>query len=60
MEQKSTKRQISFWLDSTDAEALDKAAKKTGVSTAAFLRLLIKQWTDGIIFEPKREGKDGS
>jgi len=60
MELKSTKKQITFWLENTDAEALETAAKKTGVSTAAFLRLLIKQWTDGIIFEPKRGDKDGN
>ncbi len=55
MNNEAPKKQITFWIDANDAEAMEKAAKDAGVSVAGFLRLLIKQWTDGIVFGRKPE-----
>ena len=35
-------------------QAVRAEAKKLGLSLSAFIRLLIKQWSDGITFEKKK------
>ena len=49
-------KMIRFLLDSDDAERLEEEARGLGLSVSAFLRLLIKQWSDGIKFERRTNG----
>ena len=42
---------VRFRMDAEGKEALEAEAKKLGLSVSVFIRLLIKQWTDGIKFE---------
>ncbi len=35
-------------------------ARKTGLSVSAFIRLLFRQWNDGIRFEQREEKKEES
>ncbi len=51
-------KMIRFLVPLKDAEKLGKEARKLGLSVSAFIRLLIKQWSDGIKFE-KRGGPRG-
>ncbi len=51
---------IRFRVDADEKENIEAEAKKLGISVSAFLRLLIKQWSNGIKFEkvgaPHRSG----
>jgi len=47
-------KMIRFLLPVEDAKKLEEEAKKLNISVSAFIRLLIKQWSEGIKFE-KRE-----
>ena len=49
--QKRLVQTVRFWASSYEKEALEAEAKKLGISVSAFIRLLIKQWSDGIRFE---------
>ncbi|MBA7632858.1 hypothetical protein ES703_40413 [subsurface metagenome] len=46
-------KMIRFLVSSEEAEKLEQEAKKLGISVSAFMRLLIKQWSDGIKFEKR-------
>ena len=48
---------IRFIVPLQDAKELELEAKKLNLSVSAFIRLLIKQWSDGIKFE-KRESEE--
>ena len=45
---------IRFRVPLEDAKKLEEEARKLNLSVSAFIRLLIKQWSNGIKFE-KRE-----
>jgi len=45
---------IRFRVPAEDAKKIEEEAKKLNLSVSAFIRLLIKQWSNGIKFE-KRE-----
>jgi len=45
---------VRFRMDAREKEALEAEAKKLGLSVSVFIRLLIKQWTDGIKFEREK------
>jgi len=47
-------KMIRFLVPLEDASKLELEAKKLNLSVSAFIRLLIKQWSNGIKFE-KRE-----
>ena len=47
-------KMIRFLVPLEDARKLEGEAKKLNLSVSAFIRLLIKQWSNGIKFE-KRE-----
>jgi len=49
-----TQKTIRFRVPVEDAKKLEEEAKKLNLSVSAFIRLLIKQWSNGIKFE-KRE-----
>jgi len=51
-----TQKMIRFLIPLEDAEKLEEEAKKLNLSVSAFLRLLIKQWSDGIRFERRGDG----
>ena len=48
-------KMIRFLLPVEGAKKLEDEARKLNISVSAFIRLLIKQWSDGVKFE-KREG----
>ncbi|MBA7634467.1 hypothetical protein ES703_42052 [subsurface metagenome] len=48
-------KMIRFLVPVEDAKKLEEEATKLNLSVSAFIRLLIKQWSDGIRFE-RREG----
>jgi len=48
---KSTQKMIRFLVPLEDAMKLEEEAKKLNLSVSAFIRLLIKQWSNGIKFE---------
>ncbi len=52
------RKMIRFLVSLEDAEKLEKEAQKLGISVSAFIRLLIKQWSNGIKFE-KRGDREG-
>lgn len=41
-------------LSPEDYQSAKNEADKLGISLTAFIRLLLKQWTDGITFEKKK------
>ncbi|MBA7650417.1 hypothetical protein ES703_58221 [subsurface metagenome] len=45
---------ITIRMEAEDKEKVEAEARKLGISVSAFIRLLIKQWSNGIKFE-KRE-----
>ncbi|MBA7471833.1 hypothetical protein ES707_07145 [subsurface metagenome] len=45
---------ITIRMGTEDKARVEAEAKKLGISVSAFIRLLIKQWSNGIKFE-KRE-----
>ena len=47
-------KMIRFLVPLEDAKKLEEEAKKLNLSVSAFIRLLIKQWSNGVKFE-KRE-----
>ena len=49
-------KSIRFRLDDTEKEKIEAEAKKLGISVSAFIRLLIKNWSDGIKFEKAKGG----
>lgn len=50
----SKQKMIRFLVPLEDAKKLEEEARKLNLSVSAFIRLLIKQWSNGIKFE-KRE-----
>lgn len=46
-------KMIRFQVSLEDAKKLEGEARKLGISVSAFIRLLIKQWSDGIRFEKR-------
>jgi len=50
---------IRFLVSLEDAEKLEEEARKLGISVSAFIRLLIKQWSDGIKFEKRGDTEGG-
>lgn len=52
-------KMIRFLVPLKDAEKLKKEARKLGLSVSAFIRLLIKQWSDGIRFEKRGDTEGG-
>jgi len=48
-------KMVRFLVSSEDAKKLEQEAKKLGISVSAFMRLLIKQWSDGIRFEKRAD-----
>ncbi len=44
----------------TEKATLSDAAKKVGLSISDFVRLLIRQWADGITFEKKKANDNGN
>ena len=44
-------KMVRFLLDQEDATKLDIEAKQLGISVSAFIRLLIRNWSNGITFE---------
>ena len=49
-------KMIRFLLPVEDAKKLEEEAKKLNIAVSAFIRLLIKQWSEGIKFEKRTEG----
>ena len=47
----SKQKMIRFLVPVEDAKKLEEEARKLNLSVSAFIRLLIKQWTNGIKFE---------
>ncbi|MBA7691424.1 hypothetical protein ES703_99968 [subsurface metagenome] len=47
-------KMIRFLVPAEDAKKIEEEAGKLNLSVSAFIRLLIKQWSNGIKFE-KRE-----
>ena len=47
------RKMIRFVVSREDAMKLDGEAQKLGISVSAFIRLLIKQWSNGIKFEKR-------
>lgn len=47
------RRMIRFVVSREDAKKLEEEARELGISVSAFIRLLIKQWSDGIKFEKR-------
>lgn len=47
-------KMVRFLLDADGAKELEKEASRLGLSVSAFLRLLIRQWSDGIKFEKEK------
>lgn len=45
---------IFIRLSQEDKLAIEKDAEKLGLSVTAFMRLLYKQWSDGIRFEKEK------
>ncbi|MBA7648744.1 hypothetical protein ES703_56532 [subsurface metagenome] len=50
----SKQKMVRFLVPIEDAKKLEEEARKLNLSVSAFIRLLIKQWSNGIKFE-KRE-----
>lgn len=46
---------VRFRVDPEEKEKLEATAKGLGLSVSAFLRLLIKNWSNGIKFEREKE-----
>ena len=51
---------IRFLVEPDEKENIEAEAKKLGISVSAFIRLLIKQWSDGIKFEKVAPGREFS
>ncbi len=51
----SQRKMIRFMVPLEDAKKLEEEAKKLNLSVSAFIRLLIKQWSDGIRFERRED-----
>ncbi len=48
-------KMIRFMVPLKDAKKLEEEAKKLNLSVSAFIRLLIKQWSNGIRFERRED-----
>lgn len=48
-------KMIRFLLNQNEASKLEKEASKLGLSVSAFIRLLIRNWSNGIRFERDKE-----
>ena len=47
-------KDIVFRVDAKEKEKIEVEAKKLGISVSAFIRLLIRNWSNGIKFEKER------
>ena len=52
-------KMIRFLVPLKDAKKLEEEARKLNLSVSAFIRLLIKQWSDGIRFEKRGDSEGG-
>jgi len=52
-------KMIRFLVSLEDAKKLEEEARKLGISVSAFIRLLIKQWSNGIKFEKRGNSEGG-
>lgn len=48
-------KMIRFLVPLEDAKKLEQEAKKLNLSVSAFIRLLIKRWSNGIKFERRED-----
>ncbi|GAI93474.1 unnamed protein product [marine sediment metagenome] len=48
-------KMVRFLVPVEDAKKLEEEARKLNLSVSAFIRLLIKQWSNGIKFERREE-----
>jgi len=46
---------ITVRMEAEDKERAEAEARKLGISVSAFIRLLIKQWNNGIKFERRED-----
>ena len=53
----SKQKMIRFLVPAEDARKLEEEAGKLNLSVSAFIRLLIKQWSNGIKFERRDDRK---
>ncbi len=51
----SKQKMIRFLVPAENAKKLEKEAGELNLSVSAFIRLLIKHWSDGIKFEKREE-----
>jgi len=51
-------KMIRFLVSVEDAEKLEQEAQKLGLAVSAFIRLFIKQWSDGIKFEKRGDPEE--
>uniref|UniRef100_A0A6M3XT91 Putative ribbon-helix-helix protein repressor n=1 Tax=viral metagenome TaxID=1070528 RepID=A0A6M3XT91_9ZZZZ len=47
---------IRFRINKDDKEKIEMEAKELGISVSAFIRLLIRNWSNGIKFEKDKRG----
>lgn len=52
-------KSILINLSKEDYDAAKQASDKLGISLTSFIRLLLKQWTDGIRFEKDKDNSRG-
>lgn len=59
---KTRGKAILLWMSEEERESYKSEAGKLGISVADFIRLLFKQWMDGITFkkDKSKEKKDAS
>lgn len=50
---------VRFRVEADDKQKLEAEAKKLGLSVSAFIRLLIRNWSDGIRFEKNKSSTIG-
>ena len=48
------KETIRFRIEEEEKRKIEAEAKKLGISVSAFIRLLIRNWSNGIKFEKER------
>lgn len=50
---------VRFRVTAEEKEAIMVEAQRLGMSVSAFIRLLFKQWSDGIKFEREKSSEEG-
>jgi len=54
------KKSLLIRLEQEELNSIRKEADKLGISMTDFIKLLVKQWSDGIRFERKDGGQQAS